>query len=294
MKKSKPVKSILFIVGVICVVAFLAIEKTAYFKDGASRKDDVINVKVSDLIQRVTIAGNVVPARKTLVTAPYNGYVKRLFVKIGQKVKKKDPIVSVTQSLQSSEQLFPLRSPLNGTVVAINKQEGEFVRQDDAKDYILRIDNLDEMFVVSNVAEVDMVKIEKGLEVIVKLSAVINKEYKGVVVSKELASKAQDMNRVNSKVEFLTKIKITNPDVDVKSGMSAILDIVTFKKEDVLVLPHEYVLKEKEKFFVFTPDDEKKEIKVGSQNEYEFEVLEGLAEGDKVKQIDFMELLNKT
>lgn len=251
-------------------------------------------VKRLDLIQRVTIAGNVIPSKKTIVTAPFNGYVKKMYVKVGQKVKAGDPIVSVVQSLQSTDPVFPLRSPLSGTVVSVPKQEGEFVKQDDPNDFILRIDDLDELFVISNVPEIDMIKIEAGLEAIVKASAILDKQYKGEVVSISLASKNQDEWRGNSKVEYPTKIKITNADEDIKSGMSAIVDIVTMKKESVLVLPHEFVFKENNKYFVFNKSSEKKEISIGIQNEAFFEVLKGISEGDQVRQVDFLELMNKS
>ena len=70
-----------------------------------------------DLVQRVTIAGTVTPLKKTVITAPYSGYVKKIYVKIGDLVKRGDPIVSVVQSLQGGDDVFPLRSPLDGVVV---------------------------------------------------------------------------------------------------------------------------------------------------------------------------------
>lgn len=136
-------------------------------------------VQRMDLIQRVTIAGNVRPERKTIVTAPFNGYIKKLYVKIGQKINKNDPIVSIVQSLQSVDPIFPLRAPFEGTVVSIRKYEGEFVKRDDPKDFILRIDSLKNLYIISNVPEIDSVKIKIGQEVIIKASAIIDKKYKG-------------------------------------------------------------------------------------------------------------------
>ena len=44
-------------------------------------------------------------------------------------------------------------------------------------------------------------------------------------------------------------------------------------------------------FFVVMEDNQKKGIKVGIQNESYFEITDGLQEGDRVKQIDLMDML---
>lgn len=248
---------------------------------------------IADLIQRVTIAGNIVPLSRTVITAPFNGHVRKLFVKVGAKIKKGDPLVTIAQSLQSNEQLFPLRSPLSGTVVSVNKQEGEYVKQEDAQDYILRIDDMSELFISSNVSELDMVKIKIGLTTIIKVSALLDKEYEGIVQSIDLASIKQDGWNEGSKVEYNAKIKILNPDEFLRPGMSTIIDLVTLKKEKTLILPYEYILKEEGKYFVTLLSGERKEIEVGLQNETYFEILKGLSAGEEVQQIDFLTLLTK-
>lgn len=291
MKTSSVVKSLLIVL--VPFVLGLALTYSLGKKSNSEVSKRTEKVKKIDLIQRVTIAGNIDPRKKTVVTAQYNGYVKKLFVKTGQKIKKGDPLVSVVQSLQSSDPVFPLRSPLSGTVVQILKEEGEFVKQADSSDYILRVDSLDDLFVISDVPEIERVKIKPGQEAIVKASAVLNKQYKGVVREVALASKLQDSWRGNSKVEFRTKIQIVDFDDDLKPGMSAIVDIVTDKKKDVLVVPHEFILKENDQYFVLSVAGEKKPITVGLQNESVFEILEGVKEGEEVRQVDFLSIISK-
>ena len=209
---------------------------------------------------------------------------------VGQEVKKNDPIVSVVQSLQSSDPVYPFRAPFSGTVVAVKKQEGEFVKQDDSNNFILRIDGLKKLFVVSNVPEIDMVKIQKGQEAVIKVSAIFDKQYQGVVEEISMAPRRQEGWR-NTKVEYPAKIRILNPDEDIRSGMSVILDIVTSKRKNVLALPHEYLLKERDNFYVMLKDGVRKKVEVGIQNEYFFEIISGLEVGDMVRQINFLELL---
>ena len=152
-------KSFLLIVLVFFSVGYL------YFRwsqeTRLSHDRHTTTVKRQDLIQRVTIAGNIEPKRKTIVTAPFNGYVKKLYVRVGDKVKTGDPLVSVTQSLQSTDPVFPLRAPFAGTVVQVEKEEGEYVPKDSTTDYILRVDSLDELLVEAGIDPAQTLLLDK-------------------------------------------------------------------------------------------------------------------------------------
>lgn len=259
---------------------------------GTASDGPVYEVQSADLVQQVTVAGNIEPQRKTIVTAPFDGYVKRLFVRIGQKVKEGDPLVSISQSLQSSETVFPLRAPFAGTVVQVRKNEGEFIRQSDSEDFILRVDQLDTLVVNAAIPEIDVVKVKVGQNAVIKASAILDKTYKGVIREIALASTPQDRWR-DSKVEYQARVEISDADGDVKSGMSAVVDILTNRKESVLIVPHEYIYKEGDRYFVFSEREGKKEIQVGLSNETDFEVTDGLKDGEVLRQIDFLSLIGE-
>ncbi len=83
--------------GVIVLLLFLFVGVKWYFPKGGKgsrspQKDGFGTVVREDLIQRVTIAGEIAPLRKTIITAPYNGYVKKLFVKVGDVVIQEDEV----------------------------------------------------------------------------------------------------------------------------------------------------------------------------------------------------------
>ncbi len=275
------------ILAVIVVTCFF------FFRSGVSNsknKDGYGSVVRQDLAQRVTIAGTVTPLRKTIITAPYNGYVKKFFVKIGDKVKQGDPIVSVVQSLQSGDNSFPLRSPLAGTVVQIEKSEGEFVKEGDPKEFILRIDDASKLYVVANAPEIDRVKVKSGQDAVIKASAILNRKYKGVIRELSLAAREKDQWSRSQVVEFPIRIEITDSDEVIKPGMSVVIDVITAKKENVLTLRHEFIHRDNEKYYVVLNSGKRKDIQVGIQNEEAFEILSGLEEGEKIKQIDFSDL----
>ena len=255
-----------------------------------SQSEKTTTVKYMDLEQKITITGNVEPEKKTIITAPFDGYVHKLYVKIGDQVKKDAPIVSVTETLQSYGPVYPIRAPFDGTVVQVIKEEGEFANKNNLEQYLVRIDKLDKLYVEFDIPELYRLQIKPGQSAIVKIAAILNKQYKGVVESVSLAAKHQVNWRENDNAEFLSKVQILDIDNDIKPGMSAIIDIVALKKEQVLVLPHEFIFKENESFFVMLSNDKKKSITVGIQNESYFEIIDGLKAGDKVKKIDYFNL----
>ncbi|MGL5507362.1 MAG: hypothetical protein ACRDB0_05605, partial [Paraclostridium sp.] len=72
---------------------------------------------------------------------------------------------------------------------------------------------------------------------------------------------------------------------DVKPGMSASLEIICDKKDDVLYIPIEGVKKDNDgNYFVNIPStNESKEIEVGIHNEDYIEVTSGLSENEEIQ-----------
>lgn len=277
---------VLLVLAVVIGLAIFGVRSAS--KPGDGRGFGTVERK--DLVQRVTIAGMIAPFRKTIITAPYNGYVKKLFVHIGDMIKQGEPIVSVVQSLQNEESTFPLRAPVNGRVVQIEKAEGEFARENDVKDFILRIDDTSRLFILANAPEIDRLKIKVGQEAIVKASAVVTRNYKGVIREMSLAAREKEQWNRSQVVEFPIRVEITERDEQLMPGMSVVIDIITAKKEKVLMLRHDMVRRDGEKYYVIMAGGGRRDIKVGMQNEEGFEVVEGLKEGDRVKQASFADV----
>ncbi|MGZ3692695.1 MAG: efflux RND transporter periplasmic adaptor subunit [Bdellovibrionota bacterium] len=251
-------------------------------------------VKRETLEQKLTISGNIVPNRSTVVTAPFTGYVKKIYVKVGQDVKAGDPLFMMTQSLQSTENSFPLRAPFPGKVVQIGRTEGQLSHLETIPEFILRVDDLSKLFITAAAPEIDWVKISPGQEVEIRAAPVITRTYKGVIRELSLASKQEENNySSSSKVEFPVKLEILDPDKQLSPGMTAVVDIIANKRENVLTLLHEYVNRDGTKYFVTMANGEKRPIEIGMQNEEAFEIKSGLQEGDRVKQVDFASLLKE-
>lgn len=244
-------------------------------------------VERGEIIQRSTIAGTVSPLRKTVITAPYQGYVRKVYIKLGQEIKAGDPIASVATTLLASDTVFPLRSPFNGKVVQLNKAEGEFIKASDSVDFIARIDDISKLYIDSNVPELDRVKMKLGMEAIIRASAILDKTYKGVVRELTYAAREQDRYGRTTAVEFPMRLEILDFDEQIQPGMSVIVDIITLKKENVLRLRHEFIGREKDNYFLTLTDGRKISIKVGAQNEEYSEVIGDGIESVTVQKVDF-------
>jgi multidrug efflux pump subunit AcrA (membrane-fusion protein) len=277
---------------VVCAVALFALGIWGLARKLSNKHESerIGTATITDLVSRVTVAGVVNPDKMTNVAPPYNGYVKKLYVKLGEKVTAGAPLVSIAQS-SGGEGGFPLRSPFTGTVVQILKSEGEYV--DPARDQsaILKIYDLTRMFIEANVSEADINKIHEGLEAVIRPSGVNSRTYKGIIRELFLAAKDKSSSGGggdnNNLAEFPVKVEVLDADSELKAGMSAIMDIIVGKEENVLALPHEFVNRDKEGRFVTLESGEKREVKVGAQNEDLIEIRSGLKAGDKVRQIDF-------
>jgi multidrug efflux pump subunit AcrA (membrane-fusion protein) len=247
-------------------------------------------VKRGDLVQRVTVSGMVHPLRRTIFVAPYDGYIHKLYVKVGQKVAKGDPVVAITTSLSSPEQIFPIRAPFGGTVVDVEKMEGEYVGKDEQKKTIVRIDDQDKFFVIAKAAELDASRIKVGMETEIRVNAFKHGPLKGIVRSIDLAAQEADGWK-EQQATFGVKVEVIDPPKELRSGQSAIIDIVTAKFENVLYLEHEFVNRDGEKNFVIDRKGKRRDIEVGRQSDLALEVVSGLKEGDEAEQIDFLSFL---
>lgn len=275
---------------VIAIIAAGIYFAPQLFPKPESHKNIIGTVKKADLEQRITFAGVITSKKRTIITAPYSGYIKELFVKIGDHVKKGDPVLSIAASLDSFEPVHPLRAPFAGVVSLIRKSQGEFVKENDAQDYVLRIDDLSKFFVEAKIPEIDRMKVAVGQEAIIKASAISNIPFHGVVQKVSLAPEEKNQGFSfggKSQVEYPVLIAIKDNDDRLKPGLSAIVDVIAASKKQVLTLGHEFVHDENGQSFVILENGSKQEVKIGLKNDEAVEIIEGLQEGEHVQQIEF-------
>lgn len=247
-------------------------------------------LKKEDLTQRVSVAGTIVPARKSIILAPYIGYIQKIHVHVGSEVKAGDPLVTMSQTPNhTSESAFPVRAPFAGKVVQILRAENEFI---ESTKEILRIDDMTRMFVEADIPEIEIEKVKIGMKAEVKSSALGDKMIEGKVKQIFLAAKEAKDWSSRGTVQFPIRVELVGRDSGFRPGMSALMDVIIDQKKSVLVIPHEYIWKKGADYFVERSYGGRVQVKIGAQNEEYFEVQEGLKEGDRVNQVDFSDVMS--
>ena len=128
----------------------LAIAGLSQLGKGGSGQGMLGKVERGDLVQRVTVAGTIIPSKRTVLMPPYQGYIKKIYVKVGEDVRAGDPIISVVQSLNAVSEIFPMRAPFSGRVVQVLRTEGEWVDEKSSDAIMVRIDDISHLFVAGD------------------------------------------------------------------------------------------------------------------------------------------------
>lgn len=195
---------------------------------------------------------------ETVVRAPVSGYILEKMVEIG------DPVV-------------PLTSYQEGTV-------------------LMTMANMDDLIFRGTVDEIDVGRLKEGMPVQINVGALANAEVAGVVSKIWLKAKQEDNSTV-----FPVEIEITkaiqndprHPESEpvqavLRAGYSANADIIIEKREDVLNIP--------ERLIEFSGDTARVEvlladgstetrvIQTGLSDAINIEVIDGLVEGERVKE----------
>jgi multidrug efflux pump subunit AcrA (membrane-fusion protein) len=254
-------------------------------KDSASLRETA--VIQGDITQAVTVPGVLTPKRRLVVYPTFDGYIRKIFVQLGQNVKSGDPLVQISSSPNPNEASYPQRAQFSGRVVDILRQEGEWVEKQ-KENPILVVDDPSVFTVECAVPEMDIAKYKLGLDAKISPLALQSRNYEGKIVSVAQAAKIKDPNRWGqSAVEFNVKIQVVNPDEALKSGMTASVRIIFDSAKGVPTLPHDYVNLKDGRAVVLTANGGTKEVVLGISDDKSIEIRSGLAIGEKVRQVDF-------
>lgn len=170
-------------------------------------------------------------------------------------------------------------APFSGVVSKVDVEKGEIVG---AGEEIVALINADEFIIESFVPEREVSKVSLDQNAKVTLDAYGEKEnFNSKIIE---IDPAETMN--DGVATYRIKIIFIEKDNRIKSGMTANIKLETKRREDVLILPSRFIIKNEDKNFVYMVGGEKREIKVGVKGDNSnIEILEGLQEGEKVEYI---------
>ena len=205
-------------------------------------------------------------------------------------------------------------APISGTISRLNVELGERVvgTAQMAGTEIMRVADLANMEVEVDVNENDIVKIEIGDSTRVEVDAYLKKEFKGLVT--EIANSAESNLTADQVTNFKVKVRILESSYQdllvnksesyspFRPGMTATVDVITSRKEDVVGVPISAVVVksdtsstrkvgnnagfgDKQFECVFVKNGDKAKLRVittGIQDDTNIEVTTGLETGDEV------------
>lgn len=217
-------------------------------------------------------------------------------------------------------------APADGTISLLNIELGERVlgTQQMAGTEILRIANLNNMEVEVDVNENDIVKITIGDSAKIEVDAYLKREFKGVVTS--ISNSASSALTADQVTNFKVKVRILKESYQdlledkaqnyspFRPGMTATVDIITKRKENIVAVPISAVVikedtttvkkdilaeleKEEQQKKNNTPKGDKKfecvfvkvgdkaklrVVKTGIQDDSNIEIISGLKPGEEI------------
>ena len=171
--------------------------------------------------------------------------------------------------------VFPLNSPISGTVVERNGTIGATVGSDAN---LFKIIDLSRVWIDANVFEKDLERVRVGQLVNIKVPAFPEATFTGRVI---LISSTLDPDTRTVQV----RTEVANPDARLKPDMFANVEIVTAGSRTAISVPISAVLDDGGKSVVFIADGSnytKKEVTLGLKSDDRVEIIQGLNTGDKV------------
>ena len=148
---------------------------------------------------------------------------------------------------------------------------------------VVSLPDLSAMESITYVNEVDVSRVKKGLNVLVKLDAFQDSTFKGVISSVASLGRAKDRNS-DIKV-FEIDVDITSHSKILKPGMTTSNTLIINKIPNVLYVPQESVFEKDGGSIVYVKDgsgfDERK-VELGEKSENYVVIKKGISDGEKV------------
>ena len=181
-------------------------------------------------------------------------------------------------AIKSTLALAKLEAPFKGTITEVRSKVGDQVTSGTVT---FRIDDLTHLLVDLDVPEVDINRVEVGQSATITFDAIQRKEYTGEVT--KVARVGADGEGV---VNFTVTIELLDADEDVKPGMTAAVNIITSKLEDVLLVPNRAVRLKNDQRVVYKQTEngpEAVDITIGATSDSYSEIIKGdITAGDTI------------
>jgi HlyD family secretion protein len=126
-----------------------------------------------------------------------------------------------------------ITAPFDGVITEVVSKPGDQVSPGMLA---FRLDDLSQMLIDLEISEMDIPRVGVGQDVTLVLESVLAKDYRGTVVEiSPVGTEAEGL------VYFEAIVAVTNPDEQIKPGMTAEADIVVDREENALLVPNQAI-----------------------------------------------------
>ena len=168
---------------------------------------------------------------------------------IHSKVSAQAALLEAESALAAQEQRLEwttVKAPISGTITRIVFEEGEIVTSGRSAfsrgEALMTIADLSKMIVKTRINEVEISKVEVGQEAEVRVETYNDQVFKGRVSEISPGAIIPQQGVQNTVITFEVDVEILEATAQLLPGMSADVDIIVFKGEEVLQLPIEAVI----------------------------------------------------
>lgn len=196
--------------------------------------------------------------------------------------------ISVTQARNNLNTLYKnldkyyIKAPNSGIVASLNVDVGDSVNMNTQ---ILTI-NSDKKTIEALVNETYISKIKEGQEVEIKFDIFVNTSFSGEVISVSRLPEAGYADLTYYKVV----VSINNGENlekynEIRDGMNSDIKIIISKKDNLLLVSSFALKEDSDGFYVEVLKNnlpEKKYVKIGDYNDFNYEILSGIEVGDEI------------
>ena len=217
--------------------------------------------------------------------------VSQIIVDSAKQHQAQAQVAAAEASLKQLEEQLgytTITSPIDGVVLSRDVQMGDAVSSilvlGSTATLVMTLGDIHEVYVKGKVDESDIGKVYLGQAARIKVQSFRDKTFQGKVT--KIAPLGVEKENVTT---FEVQISIENPGGELKANMTANAEIVLEEHKNVLTVPEQAVLYDKDRnATVWVPDAHGKDghrivpIKVGLSNGSRIEVTSGLKSGDAV------------
>lgn len=185
-------------------------------------------------------------------------------------------------------------APMDGVVVAIVAQQGQTVNANQSAPTVIKLAKLDTVTIKAQISEADVVRVKAGQKVTFSILGSPQQRYTTTLRTVEPAPEsiasettAANSSAANAAIYYNGLMDVPNAEGRLRIAMTAQVNIIQSEAKGVLLIPSAAIDGGRRgpatvRVLDAEGQPQQREVKVGLNNNVNAQILEGLAEGDKV------------